>query len=359
MPPANTGHFYVLADGTHGVQYRTADGRRRKRSGFPNITAARKWHRDNVLRRNVVPSELTLRDLTDRYLDRHAKIRSAGTIQAVRERMRQALDDYGDTTLAELEQMADELADWRATLPPRYAHKQMGALRQVLAAGVRWRLLERNPALDAGENPEPDPRPIRTYTLDELDAIADELSDAYRTLPAFAAATGLRPEEWSALERRHIDRARRVIRVEQKNVDGRIEPGGKTTNSVREVPLTRRALQALDDVPARLHGTVYPAPAGGPLNLDNFRRREWAPAVEAAGVAKPARPYDLRATFISNALAGGVTVFELARIAGTSVRMIEKHYGTLIDGAHAAITSRLDALEAELERADDAEAGEA
>ncbi|HWQ01251.1 MAG TPA: hypothetical protein VN449_03960 [Gaiellaceae bacterium] len=75
-------------------------------------------------------------------------------------------------------------------------------------------------------------------------------------------------------------------------------------------------------------------------------------------MAKPARLNDLRATFISNALAGGVTVFELARIAGTSVRMIEKRYGTLIDGAHAGITSRLDALEAELEadRTDDVEA---
>jgi hypothetical protein len=29
--------------------------------------------------------------------------------------------------------------------------------------------------------------------------------------------------------------------------------------------------------------------------------------------------------------------------------MIERHYGTLIDGAHAGITSRLDALEDALE----------
>jgi hypothetical protein len=30
--------------------------------------------------------------------------------------------------------------------------------------------------------------------------------------------------------------------------------------------------------------------------------------------------YDLRSTFISNALANGATVFETARIAGTSVK---------------------------------------
>jgi hypothetical protein len=39
-----------------------------------------------------------------------------------------------------------------------------------------------------------------------------------------------------------------------------------------------------------------------------------------------------------------VTVVELARVMGTSVQMIERHYGTLLDGAHAGITGRLDAL---------------
>jgi hypothetical protein len=48
-------------------------------------------------------------------------------------------------------------------------------------------------------------------------------------------------------------------------------------------------------------------------------------------------------TFASNALAAGITMFELARIMGTSAKMIEQHYGTLIDTAHEAILSRLDA----------------
>jgi hypothetical protein len=74
------------------------------------------------------------------------------------------------------------------------------------------------------------------------------------------------------------------------------------------------------------------------------------PAIKASGVAKPARIYALHSTFASNALAAGVTVFELARVMGTSVAMIERQYGALLDGAHAGIAGRLDALEAELEQ---------
>ena len=123
---------------------------------------------------------------------------------------------------------------------------------------------------------------------------------AWRALPR---APGVRRREWT--QARGMVGARTPTRwprpttlgVEQKNVEARIVPGGKTRNSVREVPLTARALAALDLIPPRL-GTrlLFAAPEGGPLNLDNFRRREWAPAVEATGVRKPATPYDLRDT---------------------------------------------------------------
>jgi hypothetical protein len=47
-------------------------------------------------------------------------------------------------------------------------------------------------------------------------------------------------------------------------------------------------------------------------------------------------------TVISNALARGLTVFETARIAGTSTRMIEIHHGALLDAAHDSLLERLE-----------------
>jgi hypothetical protein len=47
--------------------------------------------------------------------------------------------------------------------------------------------------------------------------------------------------------------------------------------------------------------------------------------------------------FASNTVAAGTRTFELDRIMGTSVGMIEEHYGVLIDTAHNGILARLEA----------------
>jgi integrase len=110
----------------------------------------------------------------------------------------------------------ERIAGWRARLPERSRYDIMQALRQTLEAAYRWGHMQRNPAKLAGRNPQPPPRPIRIYTAEEIDAIAAELQPAYRPLPAFAAATGLRPEEWQALPRRDIDRNAEVLSVRRK-----------------------------------------------------------------------------------------------------------------------------------------------
>jgi integrase len=250
--------------------------------------------------------------------------------------------------LRDLERMAGEIASWQARLPERSSYGLVQALRQTLGAAVRWGHMASNPALAAGRNRQPPPRTVRTYSRAELDAIAAELHPAYRPLPVFAAATGLRPEEWQALERRDVDRRARVLNVVRTVSGGALVELGKTSGARRQVPLSLRTLAALEAIPPRLDTQlIFPAPHGGVLNLNNWRRRVWAPAIEAAGIATPARIYDLRSTFASDALAAGVPVFTLAKVMGTSVRMIEKSYGVLLDGAGIEIANQLDALDSE------------
>jgi integrase len=75
--------------------------------------------------------------------------------------------------------------------------------------------------------------------------------------------------------------------------------------------------------------------------LQNFRLREWTPALRAAGVEhRP--PYALRHTYASFAIAAGVSLFELARFMGTSVEQIDRTYGHLLPDALERTRTALD-----------------
>lgn len=356
MPATPQGHVYPLKSGGYGIQYRDANGQRQRKSPFKSKSAARDWFRDYILptlRGEDAPRPaLTLSEFVAIYLERHSQQVRPRTVATLTERLRHAERRFGAIPLPELARMVDEVSAWHAQQPSGVAYGRMGALRQCLSAAVRWGYIDRNPAVLAGKNRQPAPRTIRAFTRDELDALSVEMSAAYRSLPMFAAATGLRPEEWQALERRDIDRKAgaphgSVLSVRRTVSSGKVVELGKTSRSRRQVPLSSRALAALDALPPRLDTPLlWTAPEGGLLCLDNWRMRQWSPAVAASGVARPARVYDLRSTFASNALAAGVSVFELARIMGTSVEMIERAYGALLQGAATGIAARLSAMEA-------------
>jgi integrase len=350
MPATQRGSAYRLGVGRWGLRYYDAEGKRRRKSPFPSKSAALQYYRDVVepeLRgETILPDELTLAELVPLYLERHAATVRPRTIKTLTQRLPHATRAFGSVPLRDLERMSGEIASWRARLPERSRYDIMQALRQTLEAACRWGLMNTNPAKLAGRNPQTPARPVRIYTADELEAIAAELSPMYRPLPVFAAASGLRPEEWQALERCDVNRAGRVLSVRRTVSSGEVIELAKTARSRRQVPLSLRALEALDSLPPRLDTPyVFAARRGGVFDLHNFRRREWAPAIEASGVPKPARIYDLRSTFASNALEAGVPIFTLARVMGTSVAMIERHYGALLDGAGAGIAARLDAFD--------------
>jgi integrase len=53
--------------------------------------------------------------------------------------------------------------------------------------------------------------------------------------------------------------------------------------------------------------------------------------------------YHLRHTFATEALAAGVSIFELARVMGASVKEIDRTYGHLARDSEDAIRARLEA----------------
>jgi integrase len=228
-------------------------------------------------------------------------------------------------------------------LPPGYRPKILAALSQVFDQAIRWKVVIENPVRLArtGKRRVAPGQEVQPFTRDEVDRVAVELGPAIGAMVVFMSETGLRPGEVAALEHRDLDRVAGVALVRRVYAGGRLnEP--KTERSRRRVPLTTRATAALEALPRRIDTRlVFPAPGGGPLDFHNFARRDWHPALDAAGLA-PRRVYDLRHTFASNALAAGINLYDLSRYMGASVRVLEMHYAHVVGGAEDAARAKLD-----------------
>jgi integrase len=344
MPAETRGSVFKAKDG-FGIRW-PEDGRRPQKTGFQTKAQARRWFNDNVaprLRRAAPSAEISFDAFCDLFLDRHGATVSKRTRDSLAERLAPARAVFGSWTLRELEGAAADIAAWRATLTDTSRYRLTLAFRQALAAAVRWRYLTRNPVLDAGRNPQPRAEELHPFTRGEVDRLAEELGPVYGPLVIFAAETGLRTNEWAALERRDVDRPGRAVTVQRRVADGVLTGYPKTERSRRRVPLTARALGAVESLPARIDTPLlFPAPEGGHIALDNWRTREWYPALEAAGIDKRG-PYHLRHTFATEALAAGVSIFELARLMGASVTVIDRTYGHLARDSEDTIRARLDA----------------
>jgi integrase len=262
----------------------------------------------------------------------HAAGREATTINTLRERLRRPLAAFGDMPLAEPETRVFEIGEWQSSLPPGYRYAIVQALRQVLDAAVRWELIGRNPAKLLGANHELRREEMTPFTGDEIDRVAVELG-SWGPAAVFASETGLRPSEWIAPEWRDVAFSDGVVVVQRSFAKGFERSYGKTDRSRRRVPLTSHAAKTLEHIPRRIDTElVFSNTRGEHIDLNNWRHREWTPALVGAGVPHR-RIYDLRHTFASNELDAGISIFELARFMGTGVRMIDRVYGHLVPGS--------------------------
>ncbi len=330
------------ADGRRLWAYRYRAGgrgsRRVQRGGFESEQAAIEALEralERLRREQGLVEAPRLSELVDVYLAQHDG--EPETVEKLRWLLGKAVRSFGYRRISQLRPA--EIAAWRMTIPAGHRFEATQALRQVLARAVSWGLIDVNPAKQGVDNPQrrrTEKRPFESWN--ELNALAAELGPRYGPLALFAAATGLRPGEWIALEHRDVDRDARVVYVRRAYRNGRVK-WPKTEASIRAVPLPTIALTGLERLPATGQSPlVFPSPNGGYFDLHNFRNRHWKPAQLRAGVAPLRRVYDLRHTFATFALRAGISTFDLSRYMGTSLGMIDRHYGHLArDGREHAI----------------------
>jgi integrase len=138
-------------------------------------------------------------------------------------------------------------------MPEGHRFEATQALREVLNHAVASEISDSNPAKAGVDNPRrqhPEKRPSESWT--EIDAVAEHLGSVYGPMIVVgaAAATGLRPGEWIALEQRDLDRDARVVYVHRAFAHGRLK--NTKTRRVCEAYRGRRSRSTRSDrLPAR------------------------------------------------------------------------------------------------------------
>jgi integrase len=211
------------------------------------------------------------------------------------------------------------------------ANRNLSSLKAALNLALRDRLVSTdagwktvNGFSDVGR------RRIGFLTLTQRDALLAKCPADLGNLVKAMLLTAARPGELAKLAVKDFDKAQ-----------GTIELTGKTGR--REATLSTAAIQFFTEISKDRIG-VAPLLArehGARWDKDSWKG-PFRDAARAAGLPSSTVMYTLRHIAITELVNGGMDSFVVAKLAGTSTAMIDKHYGQL---RHDRTRSRLDAVQ--------------
>jgi site-specific recombinase XerD len=210
-----------------------------------------------------------------------------------------------------LEYCGGEHASFNRCITPVRAALNLALNHGWLATDQAWRMALK-PFKGAGSR--------RTLYLNSakrrelVDKASTEARPLFRTLNLLP----MRPGEVAALKVENLKAAQRVLEI----------PTGKTESRV--IPLTDEALEHFRAcAKGKLPGAWLVSRADGSQWKKEAWRDEVKVAARKAKLPRATVAYTLRHSVITDLVTGGLDLFTVAKLAGTSVVMIEKHYGHL------------------------------
>ncbi len=200
----------------------------------------------------------------------------------------------------------------------RYVH---AVLSSAFKQAMKWEILERD-VTRLVDLPKQQRKEMRALSQGEAARFLQAVEgDRYAVLFAFALSSGMRPEEYLALQWKDVDWQRGAATVQRVLVWR--EGGGwryeepKTTKSRRTIPLSPSVMAKLkahhrSQLEERMkagslwqnNDLVFATETGTPLYPNNLRQRHFKPALKRAGLPEEVRLYDLRHTMATLLLAG-------------------------------------------------------
>jgi integrase len=314
---------------------RLPDGTRKRRTvrGKTKTEASRKL--DRLLQDQAegieTPAKYTVQKAVDAWLDRGLSGKSPRTVELYRGRLAPVVKLIGHKPLVSLK--PDDIHDVLTTIGENTSTRNVqithNCLTRVIDHAQRNRRVNWN-AASLAERPEGKGkgRPSNALTPEQATALLAAAKgtrlEAYVTL---SLMTGMRTEEARALRWDHVDLEAGTVAVWRA-----VRNGGdtKTVKSRRTLKLPQAVIQALREHKAQQaedrlkagsawqdNGLVFASTVGTPLDRYNVRR-EFRNITEKAGLGRGWAPRELRHSFVSVLSANGVTIEEIARLAGHS-----------------------------------------
>lgn len=314
----------------------------------------------------VEPNVLTLDAYLNQWLETAKNKLGARTFQDYTNVLRRYIrPTLGARRLNQLTSLAIQAvyADMQArNLSPRTVRYAHTVLSSALTQAVKWRLLAVNPAkaVDLPKNTQH--KEMHALTPEEATRFLEATSmDRWGVLFTFALVTGMRPGEILALRWRDVDFEAGAVVVRRalvtlKGKHAFAEP--KTARSRRTIPIPasvvdelrqHKADQALERAAAGTRwedaDLVFASSDGTPLNERNLVQRHFKPILEAAGLPKKIRMYDLRHTCATLLLAQEVNPKVVSeRLGHASITLTLDTYSHVLPTMQREAADKLDAL---------------
>jgi integrase len=219
----------------------------------------------------------------------------------------------------------------KGTLSASRINKIMCILRQILnEASDRFNFASAFRGVKPLKQKRPDVHP---FTLDEVRLLIESVRTDYRHYLTIRFFTAMRTCEINGLKWKCVDFDSNLILVRETFVAGHEEIGGKTEQSVRDIPMQPMVREAMETLyKTRIPGCewVFANASGNPVDAKNFTNRVWYPLLRYLNLDKR-RPYQTRHTAATLMLAAGENPEWIARVMGhVDTTMLFKVYSRFV-----------------------------
>ena len=271
----------------------------------------------------VLNAETTVQKACEAYVEDRKREKGEACAHDAKKRFERTVyrTSFGAIALSKLR--TPRVKEWRdgLGLSKGSSNRTLTALKAALNLAVANRLVHPIAAREWGDvQAFANAGQRRTLFLDlkQRRRLLGVTQGALRDLIEAATLTGARAGELVNATRGQFD-----ARVKSITFKGKV--------GARTIPLAAAAIALFKRL---AKGKLPTAPLLTRDDGKQWGHSDWDQLVKAAG-AKAKLPvgvclYTLRHSFITQAITGGMTTLDVARLCGTSVGMIEKHYGHLV-----------------------------